>query len=253
MQVFAGHRQLAPCHGFPALVRRLAIHERLGPVIGEIPARRRHAGDGRRRLRRQLAQAALHVVKEPHQLLRPAQQCGRGRALWEIHAVGHQTGRRFGNGSTLNELAQHPVMVQLGVVQVEVASVAQQGGLAVQVDARIAQLTCYRPSPRLCSSSVAASNSSVKGRSAPTASTAAPVALRLVARRQRSAATACGQNQSPRFAQWAWDCRPWQAGPVGVPAASPFPPGWGRRSTVRFRSDRCQPAASTAGRYSAGT
>ena len=47
MQVFAGHRQLAARHGFPALVRRLAIHERLGPVIGEIPARRRDAGDGR--------------------------------------------------------------------------------------------------------------------------------------------------------------------------------------------------------------
>ena len=29
MQVFAGHCQLAPCHEFPALVRRLAIHERL--------------------------------------------------------------------------------------------------------------------------------------------------------------------------------------------------------------------------------
>ena len=69
MQVFAGHCQLAPRHGFPALVGRLAIHERLGPVIGEMPARGRHAGDGRRRLRRQLAQAVLHVVKEPHQLL----------------------------------------------------------------------------------------------------------------------------------------------------------------------------------------
>ena len=48
MRVFAGHRQLAPCHGFPALVRRRAIHEQLGRVIGETPTRGRHAGDGQR-------------------------------------------------------------------------------------------------------------------------------------------------------------------------------------------------------------
>ena len=34
MQVFAGHRQLAARHGFPALVGRRAVHERLGPVVG---------------------------------------------------------------------------------------------------------------------------------------------------------------------------------------------------------------------------
>ena len=137
MQVLAGHCQLTPCHGFPALVGRLATHEGLGPVIGKIPVRGRHAGDGRRRLRRQLAQAALHVVKEPHQLLRPAQQCGSWCALRQIHALGDQSGRRFGNGRTLNELAQHPVMVQLGIVQVEMAGVVQQRGLPVQVNAHM--------------------------------------------------------------------------------------------------------------------
>ena len=48
IRVFAGHRQLAPCHAFPALVRRRAIHEQLGRVIGEVPTRGRHAGDGQR-------------------------------------------------------------------------------------------------------------------------------------------------------------------------------------------------------------
>ena len=67
--------------------------------------------------------------------------------MWEIHALGHQTGRGFGNGSALNELAQHPVMVQLGIVQVEMPGVVQQRGLPVQL--AIVQLTRYRGLPGL--------------------------------------------------------------------------------------------------------
>ena len=60
---------------------------------------------------------------------------------------GTRTCRRFGDGSALDKLAQHSVMVQFGIVQVEMPGVAQQRGLPVLVDAHIAQLTGYRGLP----------------------------------------------------------------------------------------------------------
>ena len=99
--------------------------------------------------------------------------------------------------AALNELAQHPVMVQLGVVQVEMAGVAQQRGLPVQVDTHIAQLTRYRRLPGLQQQLAAL----LMGKAGALQKVGHPLEpLRPLARRQGSARRR-GQNRRPRVAR----------------------------------------------------